>query len=106
MFSNPRLLYNIHDAKRTLTLHSNERKAIATKKGDQKGYGKVWYHVNGIANILPLNKSQNKTNVTYDSSLKTDFIVNKEDGMNHVMYLHLTKKGYFSLMLKVKLLMS
>jgi len=31
--------------------------------------------------------------VTYDSSLKTGFIVNKEDGMNHVMYLHLTKRA-------------
>ena len=41
VFSNPRLLENIHDAKQVLTLHCNAGKAIVTKKGDLKGYGTV-----------------------------------------------------------------
>lgn len=44
MFSNPKLLDNIHDAKQVLTLHCNAGKAIVSKRGDLKGYGTVWYH--------------------------------------------------------------
>lgn len=41
VFSNPRLLTNIRDAKRSLTLYCNAGKAIINKKGDLKGYGTV-----------------------------------------------------------------
>jgi len=39
VFCNPKLL-------------SNAERAIISKKGDLKGYGTVWYHPEGIANIL------------------------------------------------------
>ena len=42
VFSNPKLLSNIRDAKRSLTLYCNAGKAIINKKGDLKGYGTVW----------------------------------------------------------------
>ena len=41
VFSNPKLLTNIHDAKRDLTLYCNAGKAIINKKGDLKGYSMV-----------------------------------------------------------------
>jgi len=44
VFSNPKLLTNIRDAKRDLTLYCNAGKAIINKKGDLKGYGTVWYY--------------------------------------------------------------
>ena len=42
VFSNLKLLSNIRDAKRSLTLYCNAGKAIINKKGDLKGYGTVW----------------------------------------------------------------
>jgi len=41
MFSNPKFLTNIRDAKRDLTLYCNAGKAIINKKVDLKGYGTV-----------------------------------------------------------------
>ena len=61
VFSNPSLLTNIKDVKQTCDLHCNAGKAIVTKKGDLKGYGTVWYHPGGIANILSLNNVQKST---------------------------------------------
>jgi len=58
VFSNPRLLTNIRDAKKSLTLYCNAGKAIITKKGDLKGYGIVWFYPEGIANILSLGKCE------------------------------------------------
>ena len=54
IFSNKKLLTNIHDAKNVLTLHCNAGKAIVTQKGDLKGYGTIWYHPTGIVNVLSL----------------------------------------------------
>jgi len=58
MLCNPKLLSNICDAKCSFTLYCNARKAMINKKGDLKGYGTVWYHPDGIANILSLQNVQ------------------------------------------------
>ena len=87
------LISNIHDMKCSLTLYCNAGKAIITKKGDWKGYGTVWYHPDGIANILSLHNIQKKYKVTYDSSLNTVFIVHKSDSSNRVCMP--SKKGLF-----------
>ena len=55
MFCNPKMLGNIWEAKRHLVLHCNAGTVLVTMKGDLKGYGTVWYHPTGIANILSLN---------------------------------------------------
>jgi len=44
----------------------------------------VWYHPDGIANILSLNNVKNKYKVTYDSELDDGFIVHKGNGSQHV----------------------
>jgi len=49
MYSNAKLLTNICDARRNLTLYCNMGKAITTNKGDLKGYGTVWFYPEGIA---------------------------------------------------------
>ena len=72
VFSNKKLLTNIRDSKWTLTLYCNAGKAIITQKGDMKGYGSVWYYHDGIANMCNVEK---KHKVTYDSSMKTGFII-------------------------------
>jgi len=52
VFSNPRLLRNIRDAKQVLTLDFNAGKAIVTKKGDLKGYSTVWYNPESTAHPI------------------------------------------------------
>jgi len=58
VFLNGKLLGNIHDVKWVLTLYCNAVKAIVTKKGILKGYGMMWYHLEGISNILSLHNVQ------------------------------------------------
>jgi len=95
VFSNKKLLTNIRDSKRTLTLYCNAGKAIITQKGDLKGYGSVWYYPQGIANILSLRNIEKKHKVTYNSSMNTGFVVHKADGNNRVFMP--SKQGlYFS----------
>jgi hypothetical protein len=40
----------------------------------------VWYHPNGIANILSLARVKEKHRVTFDSADKNQFVVHKKDG--------------------------
>jgi len=55
----------------------------------------VWYYPEGIANILSLCNVEKKHKVTYESSMKTGFVMHKADGNEHVFVP--SKKGlYFS----------
>jgi len=69
VFSNAKLLTNVHDMKRNLVLYCNVGKAIISNKGDLKGYGSVWFYPDIIANILSLSKVQCKHKVMYNSNL-------------------------------------
>jgi len=55
MICNPKVLQNVRQAKHHLVLQCNAGAALVTVKGDLKGYGTIWYHPTGIANILSLN---------------------------------------------------
>jgi len=61
-----------------------------------KGYGSVWYYHDGIANMCNVEK---KHKVTYDSSMKTGFIMHKADGNNCIFMP--SKRVCISLMLKM-----
>jgi len=93
MFSNPKLLTNIRDAKRSLTLYCNACKAVITKKGDLNGYGTVWFSPEGIANIPSLGNVKKKHRVTYNSTLNEGFLVFKADGT--AWSFRPSKKGLF-----------
>jgi len=93
VFCNPKLLGNIRDAKRSLTLYCNAGKATINKKGDLKGYDAVWYYPDGIANILSLHNVQKKHKVTYDSTQDKGFILHKADGSSCVFMP--SNKGLF-----------
>jgi len=56
------------------------------EKGDLKGYGNVWFHPEGIANILSLSDMSKKYRVTFDSGDKSEqgLVVHKEDGSKRV----------------------
>ena len=51
---------------------------------DLPGYGTVWYHPNGIANILSLSKVKEKYRVTFDSDINNQFIVHHTDGTQQI----------------------
>ena len=56
MFSyNGKLLQNIHRSKHGLTILSTGEKTTTNLKGKLPGYGEVWYHPKGIANIISIS---------------------------------------------------
>jgi hypothetical protein len=55
VFCNPKLLKNIRTIDKELHLHTNAGKAIINEVGDLQGIGTVWFHKDGIANVLSLN---------------------------------------------------
>jgi len=93
MFKNKKLLKNINDAKKALSLHCNAGIAMVNKIGDLPGYGTVWFYEDGIANILSLNNIKKKYHVTYDSTACDCFEVHKADSTKFVFKP--SKKGIF-----------
>jgi len=69
IFCNPKMLSNIHDVKNHLVLHFDTGATSVTKKGELKGYGTIWYHPAGLANILTQNNLNKKYRVTFDRKI-------------------------------------
>ena len=63
-----------------MKIHCNAGQTETNLIGNLPGYGTVWYHPEGIANILSLAKVKEKFHVTYDSTKGNEFIVHKKDG--------------------------
>ena len=87
VFINGQLLRNIRTVRRKLTIYSTGGKSVTRQVGDLPGFGEVWYHPNGIANILSLALVKKRFQITYDSHSDNTFHVhlgNKkfEDSMN------------------------
>jgi Zinc knuckle len=96
VFSNPQLLQNIHEVKHHLDIHCNAGITSTNLKGDLPGYGTVWYHPKGIANILSLSRvKENGYRVTYDSNNDTGFTITKPDGSTRMFKE--SNKGLFYL---------
>ena len=93
VFKNKKLLKNIPDTKKALSLHCNVGIAMVNKIGDLPGYGIVWFNEDGIANILSLNNVKKKYQVTYDSTAYDCFEVHKVDSTKCVFKP--SKKGLF-----------
>jgi len=95
VFCNAKMLTNVREAKRQLTLHCNAGTVLVTTKGDLRGYGTVWYHPNGIANILSLNNIHKKYRVTFDSGNTEEqgLVVHKSDGSKRIF--RPSKKGLY-----------
>jgi len=47
------------------------------------GYGTIWFHTNGIANILLLSQVKERHSVTYDSTNGNAFLVHQNDRTTH-----------------------
>ena len=84
VFTNRRLLKNIRRSKKDMFIHCTAGVAKTNLIGDLPGYGTVWYHPNGIANILSLSKVKEKHRVTFDSDINNQFIVHHNDGTQRI----------------------
>ena len=63
-----------------MKIHCNAGVAVTNLVGDLPGYGTVWYHPKGIANILSLSRVAIKHRVTFDSTAGNEFVVHKGAG--------------------------
>ena len=82
VFCNPRLLSNIRTItnRPPLRIHCNAGTTYTNQVGDLDGYGTVWYHPTGIANILSLFRVAQHYHVQYDSRTTNSFVVWRKDG--------------------------
>ena len=76
-------------------IHTTTGEAHTNLIGDVHGYGTVWYHPNGIANILSLSQVKDQHQATYDSRSWNAFVVHKPDistrtfcQSDHGLYYH------------------
>ena len=60
-------------------IHCNAGITRMNLVGDLSRYGTVWYHPDGIANILSLAEVRKQFHVTYHSSQQNEFAVHKPD---------------------------
>jgi hypothetical protein len=82
IFSNPALLRNIRKVKGYMHLATQAGSTTSTNLvGDLPGYGTVWFHPNGIANIITLTNMKRKYHITYDSTTGNEFRVHKSNGV-------------------------
>jgi hypothetical protein len=81
VFHNAALLVNIRPGTGYMDIHCNAGVTSTNMAGNLPGYGEVWYHPGGIANILSLKRIKNRGyRVTFDSSKANEFHVHKSDG--------------------------
>ncbi len=80
IFANPKLLTNIRRVKGYMQLSTQAGSTTTNLVGDLPGYGTVWFHPNGIANIIALTNMKKHHRITYDSHEGNEFTVHKPDG--------------------------
>ena len=81
VFQNKDMLNNIRKSEFRMDIHCNAGVASTNMIGDFPGYGTVWYHPRGIANILSLARIVEKGyQVKYDSASDNIFTVNNPKG--------------------------
>jgi hypothetical protein len=80
VFYNDRLLKNIRKADSFMGIHCNAGVTSTNLVGDLPRYGEVWYHPNGIANILSLARVKDIRRVAFDSTDGNQFVIHKSDG--------------------------
>ena len=71
VFSNPDIVVNIRETILEMHVYFNSGKVIIRKVADWPGFGEVWFHCGGIANILSLALMKEMFRMTYDSAMGT-----------------------------------
>ena len=81
VFCNAKLLDQIHEVPVSLKILSTGGISTTNKIGLLRGYGWVWYHPTGIANILSLSRVKEKFCVSFDSDKDNMFHVHLGGGV-------------------------
>jgi hypothetical protein len=96
VFANRNLLKNIRKSEKPMIIHCTAGVVQTHLIGTLPGYGTVWYHPTGIANILSLARVREAGYiVTYSSKDGNVFTVTKPDGIARVFKQ--SEKGLFYL---------
>ena len=74
------MIQKFHAVKTHLKVFSTGGTAMKNLIGFLPGYGWVWYHPNGIANILSLARMIKKYRVLFDSATDNEFHVYVREG--------------------------
>jgi Zinc knuckle len=81
VFVNAKLLKNIRVSNTSMTIHCTAGTVETNLVGELPGYGTVWYHPTGIANILSLsNVCKAGYHVRFNSHNENEFVVIKSNG--------------------------
>jgi len=80
IFYNPNLVKNIRKGNCPMNIHCTAGMTSTNLIADLPGYGTIWFHLDGIANILSLSRVKRKYQVTYDSKNGNAFLVHTPDG--------------------------
>jgi hypothetical protein len=95
VFYKKELLENIRRSDTHMDIHCNTGMTSMNLIGDLPGYLEVWYHLNGIANILSLARVKEKHRVTFDSNGQNQFEVHKYNGTTR--YFKQSRRGLYYL---------
>ena len=92
IFVNAKLLTNIRRVLSSITINTNAGKVECDMMGDLAGYGAVYYHPEGIANILSLSNVVKKYAVEFCAnsnsfSVKTDTGTKVFENLNNGLYV-------------------
>lgn len=77
IFCSTDLLNNIQKGSGFMDIHCNAGVTSTNTIKDLGGYGQVWFHLDGIANILSLSRVKQTHHVTFDSNHSNNFWVTK-----------------------------
>jgi len=83
VFCNPRLVQNICQGNHCMNIHCMAGMTSMDLVADLPGYGPIWFHPEGIANILSLSQVKACHHVMYNSTDGNAFIVHKKNGSMH-----------------------
>ena len=82
LFSNEKMVKDIHQVQEVLQLHTNGGTIDNNLKAELPNFGKVWYNPQAIANILSFAKMKDRGNrITYDSDLEDAFVIHTKNGI-------------------------
>ena len=90
-------MVNIHETSREMHVYYNAGKVIIRTVADWPGFGEVWLHHGGIANILSLALMKEMFRITYGSAMGTEantFVVQKNYGNQH-KFVQSTRDLYY-----------
>ena len=96
LFCNAALLTNLRVVGRTLKIRCNAGNMTTNMVGDLDGYGTVWYHKKGIANILSLYRVTTNFHVQFYSRSDNRSLYGVK--MELIGYSNLDQTGYTSVM--------